>query len=101
MSLENQNRAKDEKQKMAGYKRIFPGANQGRCLCSNSGVCTKECYFLNLKCSFEGFCWIFCQSGNMAFGFGKQMVFWGDFRFFRMLSLTTEGWVQIAGCKCG
>ena len=67
MSLENQNRAKDGEQKMAGYKRIFPGANQGRCLCSNSGVCTKECYCLNLKWSFEGFCWIFCQSGNMAF----------------------------------
>ena len=56
-----------------------------------SGVCTKKCYFLNLKRSFEGFCWIFCQSGNMAFGFGKQMMFWDDFRFFSMLSLTTEG----------
>lgn len=76
---------------MAGYKRIFPGANQSRCLCSNVWGVHKEMLLFKFKTSFEGFCWIFCQSGNMAFGYGKQMVFWDDFRFFSMLSLTTEG----------
>lgn len=43
----------------------------------------RECYLLNLKCSFEGFCWIFCQGRNMAFGIGKQVVFYEWFQVFQ------------------
>ena len=49
MSLQNQNRAKDEEQRMAGYKRIFPGANESRCLCSNVWGVHKGMLFFKFK----------------------------------------------------